>query len=124
MDSYTLIGRADYGFSKTAGAPRASVAELVHGVDLAQPILLVDHQPNQLVQAADAGVDVQFSGHTHRGQMFPISLLTRHQFETDFGVWKHGRFTAVVSSGYGTWGPRLRLGSHSELVLATLVFDA
>ena len=124
LDSYTLIGRADYGFSKTAGAPRASVAELVHGVDLAQPILLVDHQPNQLVQAADAGVDVQFSGHTHRGQMFPISLLTRHQFETDFGVWKHGRFTAVVSSGYGTWGPRLRLGSHSELVLATLVFDA
>ena len=123
LESYTLIGRADYGFSKTAGAPRARLDELVCRADAAQPVLMLDHQPNQLIQAADAGVDVQFSGHTHRGQMFPISLLTRRQFETDFGLWKCGRFTAVVSSGYGTWGPRLRLGSRSELVLATLIFD-
>lgn len=123
LHSYTLIGRADYGFSKTAGAPRAAVDALILRADPAQPILLMDHQPNQLVQAAEAGVDVQFSGHTHRGQMFPISFLTKRQFETDYGLWKYGRFTAVISSGYGTWGPRLRLGSRSELVLATLVFE-
>lgn len=121
-DAFTLIGRADYGFARHAGQPRAALAELMAKADPALPVLLLDHQPNQLREAADAGVDVQFSGHTHNGQMFPISLLTRRQFETDFGLWTHQQFTAIVSAGYGTWGPRLRIGSRSEIVLATLTF--
>jgi predicted MPP superfamily phosphohydrolase len=121
--SFYLIGRADYGFSGTACAPRASLSALLSPLDASLPLLVIDHQPNQLQEAADAGVDVQFSGHTHKGQMFPISLITHRQFETDFGLWKKGDFTAVVSCGYGTWGPRLRMGSRSELVLATLTFD-
>lgn len=121
--SFYLIGRMDYGFSGTACVPRASLSELLSPLDAFLPLLVIDHQPNQLREAADAGVDVQFSGHTHKGQMFPISLITHRQFETDFGLWKKGNFTAVVSCGYGTWGPRLRMGSRSELVLATLTFD-
>ena len=121
-DAFTLIGRADYGFARHAGQPRAALETLMAKADPARPVFLLDHQPNHLHEAADAGVDVQFSGHTHNGQMFPISLLTSRQFETDFGVWTDRQFTAIVSAGYGTWGPRLRIGSRSEIVLATLTF--
>ena len=102
---------------------RASVAELVLGAAPAQPVLLVDHQANQLVEAADAGVTYSFPAILTEDKMFPISLLTRRQFETDFGLWKYGQFTTVVSSGYGTWGPRLLLAliqsfywQHSSLM--------
>ena len=71
--------------------------------------------------AADAGVDLQLSGHTHRGQMFPFGILTRILWNGfDRGLHGIGKFTLYVSSGTGTWGPPVRTGSRSEVVAITL----
>jgi predicted MPP superfamily phosphohydrolase len=67
--------------------------------------------------AAAMGIDLQLSGHTHRGQMFPFGLLTRALWNGfDRGVHRIGSFTLSVSSGTGTWGPPVRTGSRSEVV--------
>lgn len=71
--------------------------------------------------AAEAGVDLQLSGHTHRGQMFPFGILTRVLWNGfDRGLHRIGKFTLYVSSGTGTWGPPVRTGSRSEVVAITL----
>jgi predicted MPP superfamily phosphohydrolase len=56
------------------------------------------------------------SGHTHRGQLAPINLITSRIFELDYGYMKKGSLNVIVSSGYGTWGPPIRVGSQSEIV--------
>lgn len=71
--------------------------------------------------AAEAGVDLQLSGHTHRGQMFPFGILTRFLWNGfDRGVHRIGDLTLYVSSGTGTWGPPIRTGSRSEIVAIEL----
>ena len=71
--------------------------------------------------AAEAGVDLQLSGHTHRGQMFPFGMLTRVLWNGfDRGLHKIGGLTLYVTSGTGTWGPPVRTGSRCEVVAITL----
>ncbi|WP_342542242.1 metallophosphoesterase [Paenisporosarcina sp. FSL H8-0542] len=79
------------------------------------PWLVMDHTPFDLDTPAELGVDVHVSGHTHRGQMWPNHLFTRRLFELDYGYKLKGQLHAFVSSGFGFWGPPLRLGSRSEL---------
>lgn len=79
------------------------------------PWLVMDHTPFDLNTPAQLGVDVHVSGHTHRGQMWPNHLFTRRLFELDYGYKLKGLLHAFVSSGFGFWGPPLRLGSRSEL---------
>ena len=61
-------------------------------------------------------IDLQVSGHTHKGQFFTNNLITSRIFEVDYGYLKKNDMNVVVSSGYGTWGPPIRLGSRSEIV--------
>jgi predicted MPP superfamily phosphohydrolase len=82
----------------------------------------MDHQPRDYAQAEAAGVDLLLSGHTHRGQFAPNHWLTRKVFELDWGYLKKGRMHAVVSSGYGTWGPALRIASRAEIVQINVRF--
>ena len=84
----------------------------------------MDHQPYHLDKAADAGADVMLSGHTHRGQMAPNHLITRRLFELDWGYLRKGNLHAIVSSGFGTWGPPIRLGSRSEIIELTIHFKS
>jgi len=79
------------------------------------PWFVMDHTPFDLNTPAKLGVDVHVSGHTHRGQMWPNHLFTRRLFELDYGYKLKGLLHAFVSSGFGFWGPPLRLGSRSEL---------
>lgn len=116
-NSITLIGRKD-----RAARQRQSLEELVSSVDPSTPIIVMDHQPYELKQAASLGVDLMLSGHTHRGQMIPNHLITRRIFELDWGYLQKGQLHAIVSSGFGTWGPPLRLGSRSELVQIDITF--
>lgn len=115
----TLIGRKD----KTE-ADRAEVAALVEGADLGRPLILLDHQPYDLDIAANNGVDLMVSGHTHRGQIAPGHLLTRALYENDWGHLQKGSFHSVVTSGYGFWGPPIRIGSRSEIVQINVAFGA
>lgn len=82
--------------------------------------ILLDHQPYDLEQAEQAGIDFQLSGHTHRGQVWPISWVTDHIYECSFGPWQRGATRYYVSSGIGIWGGKFRIGTQSEYVVAEL----
>ena len=82
--------------------------------------IVLDHQPYNLDRAEAAGVDFQLSGHTHRGQVWPISWITDHIYECSWGSHQRGNTQFYVSSGIGIWGGKFRIGTQSEYVVATL----
>jgi uncharacterized protein len=80
--------------------------------------ILLNHVPNGLPVAEAAGVSLQLSGHTHRGQFFPFTLITRRAFgKFTYGLQRFGNMQVYTSSGAGTWGPPMRVGTHPEIVL-------
>ena len=121
--SLTLIGRDDRSAERFDGHKRKSLAQLMADVDRNAPIVLLDHQPFELEEAEQAGIDVQLSGHTHRGQLWPNQWITRKVYELDYGYKQKGNTHIIVSSGYGTWGPPLRIGSPPEIVVVDLSFQ-
>jgi predicted MPP superfamily phosphohydrolase len=82
----------------------------------------MDHQPSEITQAQENRVDILLSGHTHRGQMAPNHLITKRIFENDWGYLQKGQLHSIVSSGYGFWGPPLRIGSRSEIIQIQITF--
>ena len=82
--------------------------------------ILLDHQPYHLEESEQLGVDFQFSGHTHYGQMWPISWITDLLYECAYGHHQRGRTRYYVSSGIGIWGGKFRVGTRSEYVVATI----
>ncbi|MDF2921258.1 MAG: phosphoesterase [Paenibacillaceae bacterium] len=112
-----LIGRKD-----RTESDRLELADLMKDSDRSRPILLMDHQPYDLGIARDNGVDLMLSGHTHRGQIAPAHLITRAIYENDWGYLKKESLHSVVTSGFGFWGPPIRLGSRSEIVQIHVTF--
>ena len=82
--------------------------------------IVLDHQPYNLDRAEAAGVDFQLSGHTHRGQVWPISWITDRVYECSWGSHRRGNTQFYISSGIGIWGGKFRIGTQSEYVVATL----
>jgi len=121
--SFYVIGRDDRSGSRFRGGNRQDLKSLMQGVNRSLPIILMDHQPSQLAEPAEQGVDLQVSGHTHRGQLFPIQFITERIFENDWGYLRKGDFQLIVSSGYGTWGPPIRVGNTPEIVDITINFS-
>ena len=115
LDGVYVIGRNDY-LSGRWGMRRLPLGELTAGLDPSLPIIVIDHQPVNLGEAEAAGIDLQVSGHTHGGQIWPIHLVTRRFFENAYGLFYKGKTAVVVTSGYGTWGPPLRMGTRAEIV--------
>lgn len=111
-----IVGRKDKTAETMEATGRLSVADLLKGLDHSRPILMMDHQPTGFSAAAAAGVDVLLSGHTHRGQIAPNHWITKKLFELDWGYLRKENLHVVVSSGFGTWGPPIRLASRSELI--------
>jgi len=120
----TIIGRDDY-VVKNFGKLRASLPTLLSSVDEHKPIVLLDHQPQNLIEPAYLGIDVMFSGHTHAGQIFPITLIVNAMYKNAWGIDMpvvNNPFTSIVSSGYGLWGPPIRLMTRAEIVVTELNF--
>jgi len=93
--------------------------------DLAAPYkerytIVLNHQPYSLERAETAGVDFQLSGHTHRGQVWPISWITDYVYECSWGPYRRGNTKYYISSGIGLWGGKFRIGTQSEYVVATI----
>ena len=107
-----LIGRDDRHNRK-----RRSLQELMVNIDKSKPIILLDHQPFDLEKTEAAGIDLQFSGHTHHGQIWPINWVTDYIFEQSHGYRQWGNSQVYVSSGLSLWGPPFRIGTHSEMVI-------
>ncbi|MDZ7372238.1 MAG: metallophosphoesterase [candidate division KSB1 bacterium] len=118
-----LVGRDDRVKKAFTGVDRKSLGELMQSVDPGKPILLLDHQPFELHEAAEQGVDLQLSGHTHNGQLWPLDLITRATYEQSWGYLKKGHTQYYISCGVGTWGPPIRLGSRPEIVELGLRFN-
>lgn len=110
LDGVTILGRKD------RGKERLSIAQLMEKADPGSYTVMLDHQPYELEIGRDSGVDLMVCGHTHGGQVFPANLVTQRMYTIDHGIWQSGDFTAIVSSGAGTWGPRMRTGTISEVV--------
>ena len=121
-DSFYLVGRDDRDGQRFAGKKRKELAEVMEGIDLAYPVIAMDHQPFALARAAELGVDLQLSGHTHHGQLWPLNYITKAIFEVSWGYKQIGSSHFYVSSGYGTWGPPLRFGNRPEIVKINLKF--
>ncbi|MCG5434046.1 metallophosphoesterase [Mycobacterium sp. MYCO198283] len=99
----------------------ADLAEALAGADPELPVLLLAHQPVQVAHAVDAGVDLQLSGHTHGGQIWPFHYLVRLQQPVVQGLSRHGERTQLYTSrGAGFWGPPFRVFAPSEISLLTL----
>ncbi|MBQ9667942.1 MAG: metallophosphoesterase [Prevotella sp.] len=110
----TIIGRDD-----RSNPRRRPIAELLEKAPSAEGrfTVLLDHQPYHLEEAEQAGIDFQLSGHTHHGQVWPISWITDALYECAFGEHQRGQTRYYVSSGLGIWGGKYRIGTRSEFVV-------
>ena len=121
--SFYLIGREDGAMSQFAGKQRKSLDEIVKDLSEHFPKILLDHTPFRLEQAEQNKIDLQLSGHTHHGQMWPGNLITKMIYELSWGYKQKGKTHYYVSSGAGTWGPPVRIGSSSEIVNIRIRFQ-
>ena len=111
----TIVGRDDRSNFK-----RKSVDALMQSVNHDNYTILLDHQPYHLEEAEQGGVDLQLSGHTHRGQVWPLNWVTRKMYECDYGQLRRGETDYYVSSGLGLWGGKFRIGTDSEYAVITI----
>ncbi len=115
-DSFYVAGRDDLAGRSFTGKPRKELAQIMEGIDKTLPVILMDHQPYKLEDAQKNGVDLQLSGHTHHGQIFPLNYITQRIFEIDRGYLRKGNLNVIVTVGFGTWGPPVRLGNSPEII--------
>ncbi len=121
-DSFYLVGRRDGEKVGTEDGVRASIEELTEGLDKSKPIFVIAHEPDELQETADAGADIDFSGHTHDGQLFPLTIPVRLQWENPYGMIKKDNMYSLVTSGVGVYGPFMRVGTKAEIAVIDIEF--
>ena len=122
-DNLYIVGRDDSSRHRFDGSERLDLATLMSTIDKNRlPVILLDHEPFNLDVSEKEGVDLQFSGHTHLGQLFPNNYITGAIFEKDWGYLRKNNFQIIVSSGFGTWGPPIRIGNRPEIVNVLIHF--
>lgn len=114
-DSKVLIDDSFYVASRD-NFSKQPLREILKGSG-EKPVLYMEHTPDSIDETVENKVFLQVSGHTHKGQFFPGGLFTKRIFKLDYGYRKFQDTNVVVSSGYGTWGPPIRVGTQSEVVL-------
>jgi predicted MPP superfamily phosphohydrolase len=121
--SFYVIGREDSSMPQFTGKQRKSLNEIIKDIPANYPKILLDHTPFKLEQAQQNNIDLQLSGHTHHGQIWPASIVTNMIYEISWGYKKKGSTHIYVSSGAGTWGPPVRTGSNSEIINIKVKFE-
>jgi uncharacterized protein len=122
-DAFILVGREDVSIRQFNGKKRKQLSELMSDVDTSLPVILMDHQPLRLDDVVGHGVDLQLSGHTHHGQLWPFNYISQAVYELSWGYKKKGSTHFYVSCGVGTWGPPMRTGNRPEVVNVKLKFE-
>ncbi|TSA39630.1 hypothetical protein D4R30_00780 [archaeon] len=111
-DAIYLAGRND-----AHSRNRKPVADLLRDTPGDLPVILLDHRPTDLENVSRTGADIQLSGHTHHGQLFPINWITNREYELSWGHIKKNRTHVFVTSGVQLWGPPVRTAGSSEILL-------
>lgn len=115
-DSFYIYGRPDYEKPGKSVVTRKSPAQVTEGLDPSKPVIVIDHEPRELSELADAGVDLDLCGHTHDGQFFPMNLTSRYfTWENSAGLLVKRNMTNIVTSGVGLFGPNIRIGTQAEI---------
>jgi len=114
---FYLAGRNDQHLGQ-----RKTINDLLEGIPLDLPVIILDHRPTELQEVSRTEADVQFSGHTHNGQLFPINLITRRIYELSWGYKKINDAHFFVTSGLRLWGPPVKTAGKSEIMLVDICF--
>jgi predicted MPP superfamily phosphohydrolase len=114
-DEFYLIGRDD-----RSNRNRKTLSELLQTLDTTKPLIMLDHQPFHLEEAENNAINFQFSGHTHDGQLPPVSWITKRMYEVSHGYLQKSHTHFYVTSGLGIWGGKFRIGTQSEYVVINL----
>lgn len=122
-DSFYLYGRPDYERPGLGNDERKTPTEITARLDLSKPVIVIEHEPRELKELADAGVDVDLCGHTHDGQMFPGNLTINLIWENACGYLKKDQMHNIVTSGVGLFGPNMRVGTRAEICPITIHFN-
>ncbi|MDR0558630.1 MAG: metallophosphoesterase [Prevotellaceae bacterium] len=113
VNNLYIIGRDDF-----SNKNRKPLSEIMKNItDNNKFTVLLDHQPVNLDETQQAGIDMQFSGHTHDGQVFPINLFVQKIYEKSYGYYRKNNTHYYITSGLGLWGAPLRIGTRSELII-------
>ena len=121
-DEFYLVGRRDTDKPGTEDGTRADISELTKDLDKTKPIFVLSHEPDELQETADAGADIDFSGHTHDGQLFPGNLTIGLFWENPCGMIKKDDMYSIVTSGVGVYGTFMRVGTDAEICSVDIDF--
>lgn len=121
-DEFYLVGRRDTDKPGTEDGTRAEISELTKDLDKTKPIFVLSHEPDELQKTADAGADIDFSGHTHDGQLFPGNLTIGLFWENPCGMIKKDNMYSIVTSGIGVYGTFMRVGTDAEICSVDIDF--
>lgn len=121
-DEFYLVGRSDTDKPGTEDGTRAEISELTKDLDKTKPIFVLSHEPDELQKTADAGADIDFSGHTHDGQLFPGNLTIGLFWENPCGMIKKDNMYSIVTSGVGVYGTFMRVGTDAEICSVDIDF--
>lgn len=121
-DEFYLVGRRDTDKPGTEDGTRAEISELTKNLDKTKPIFVLSHEPDELQKTADAGADIDFSGHTHDGQLFPGNLTIGLFWENPCGMIKKDNMYSIVTSGVGVYGTFMRVGTDAEICSVDIDF--
>lgn len=122
-NSFYVVGRKDASLIEKIEEKRKTPAQLTQKLDKDKTIIVIDHQPKELQDIADAGVDLDLCGHTHDGQTFPGNFTVKFLWENPCGYLQKGSMHNIVTSGSGVWGPAMRVGTDSEIYTINLIFS-
>lgn len=122
-NSFYVVGRKDASLIEKIEEKRKTPAQLTQKLDKDKTIIVIDHQPKELQDIADAGVDLDLCGHTHDGQTFPGNFTVKFLWENPCGYLQKGSIHNIVTSGSGVWGPAMRVGTDSEICTINLTFS-
>lgn len=121
-NSFYIIGRADEERPGKGIDERASIEELMEKVDDRKPVIVLDHEPKELIEQSNAGVDLCLNGHVHDGQIFPGNLLMQLMWDNSCGQKQFNNMQSIVTSGVGIWGPPMRIGTDTEICMIHVDF--
>ena len=121
-DEFYLVGRRDTDKPGTEDGTRSEISELTKDLDKTKPIFVLSHEPDELQKTADAGADIDFSGHTHDGQLFPGNLTIGLFWENPCGMIKKDNMYSIVTSGVGVYGTFMRVGTDAEICSVDINF--